>query len=223
VDTKKKELIGNFKNAGQAWCREPEGVLVHDFPQDALGQAIPYGIYSLNNNSGYVSIGDCFDTPRFAVASISEWWQSVGRQQFPKARRLLILADAGGSNSCRARVWKAQLQEQLRDEARLTVTVCHYPSGCSKWNPSSTGSSATSASTGQAGRCAASIRCATSSRGTTTHPGLKVEAVLKRGGNETGERVCDAQMRLLRLDLHPVCPQRNYTLRPRPLKAKNKG
>ena len=108
---------------------------MHDFPQDAVGQAIAYGIYSLNNNSGYVSIGDCFDTPRFAVESISEWWQSVGREQFPKARRLLILADAGGSNSCRSRVWKAQLQEQLCDQARLTVTVCHYPSGCSKWNP----------------------------------------------------------------------------------------
>jgi hypothetical protein len=104
-------------------------VLVHDFPQNAIGQAIPYGIYTLNGNCGFVRVGDCADTPRFAVESVAEWWLGEGRKRFPKSQRLLILADAGGSNSCRSRVWKAQLQEHLCDEAGLEVTVCHYPSG----------------------------------------------------------------------------------------------
>lgn len=110
-------------------------MLVHDWPQDAAGQAIPYGIYELTKNHGYVCIGDCFDTPRFAVEAISDWWWHEGRRDFPEAGRLLVLADAGGSNSCRSRVWKAQLQEQLCDAFGLEVTVCHYPTGCSKWNP----------------------------------------------------------------------------------------
>jgi hypothetical protein len=193
---------------------------VHDFPQDASGQAIPYGIYSLNDNRGYVSIGDCFDTPRFAVESINDWWQNVGCRQFPKAKKLLILADAGGSNSCRSRVWKAQLQEQLCDESRLTVTVCHYPTGCSKWNPIEH-RLFSHISINWAGK---PLRSFESMRdyiaGTTTRTGLRVEAVLKRGGNEIGERVCDAQMRRLRLDPHSLCPQWNYTLRPRPIRTR---
>jgi len=102
---------------------KPEAVLVHDFAQDAVGQAVPYGIYNLNDNHGYVGIGDCFDTPRFAVETITDWWQCEGHQRYPKAKRLLILADAGGSNSCRSRVWKARLQEMLCDAWGLTVTA----------------------------------------------------------------------------------------------------
>jgi Rhodopirellula transposase DDE domain len=132
---KKKELIGDFKNPGRTWRRKADPVLVHDWPQDAAGQAIPYGIYELTKNHGYVCIGDCFDTPRFAVEAISDWWWREGRRDFPEAGRLLVLADAGGSNGCRSRVWKAQLQEQLCDAFGLEVTVCHYPTGCSKWNP----------------------------------------------------------------------------------------
>ena len=108
---------------------------MHDWPQDAIGQAIPYGIYDLTNNRGFVCIGDCFDTPRFAVEAVRDWWADDGSRRFPQAERLLILADAGGSNGCRSRVWKAQLQEQLCDACGLAVTVCHYPPGCSKWNP----------------------------------------------------------------------------------------
>ena len=108
---------------------------MHDWPQDAVGQAIPYGIYELTTNRGHVCIGDCFDTPRFAVEAISNWWEAEGRRRFPKTERLLVLADAGGSNSCRSRVWKVQLQEQLCDACGLEVNVCHYPAGCSKWNP----------------------------------------------------------------------------------------
>jgi Rhodopirellula transposase DDE domain len=109
-------------------------VLVHDWPQDAIGQAIPYGVYEVNANQGFVCVGDCFDTPRFAVEAIGDWWFFEGLKRYRDAHRLLILADAGGSNSYRSRVWKAQLQE-LSDIAALPITVCHYPPGCSKWNP----------------------------------------------------------------------------------------
>ena len=128
-------MIGDFKNPGRTWCKQADPVLVHDWPQDATGQAIPYGVYELTQNHGYVVIGDCFDTPRFAVEAISDWWWQEGRHDFPAADRLLVLADAGGSNSCRSRVWKAQLQDQLCDAFGLEVTVCHDPTGCSKWNP----------------------------------------------------------------------------------------
>ncbi len=105
-------------------------MLVHDWPQDAVGQAIPYGFYEITRTHGYVVIGDCFDTPRFAVEAISNWWWQDGQRAFPNADRLLVLADAGGSNSCRSRVWRAQIQEQLCDAFGLEVTVCHYPTGC---------------------------------------------------------------------------------------------
>ncbi|WP_407655739.1 ISAzo13-like element transposase-related protein [Azohydromonas lata] len=126
---------GNCHNGGRIWCKTAEAVLVHDWPQGSIGQAIPYGIYDTVANRGFVCVGDCFDTPRFAVEAIAEWWRDEGCAAYGKARRLLILADAGGANSCRSRVWKAQLQEQLCDACGLAVTVCHYPTGCSKWNP----------------------------------------------------------------------------------------
>jgi len=215
VDTKKKELIGDFKNAGVSWCKRPEEVLVHDFPQDALGQAIPYGIYDLNHNRGYVRVGDCFDTPRFAVESVEEWWLSEGQKLFPAAERLLILADAGGSNSCRSRVWKAQLQEQLADAYGLEVTVCHYPSGCSKWNPIEH-RLFSHISLNWAGRPLRTFETLIGYiRGTTTRTGLRVTATLCRGGNETGERVSEEEMKQLRLEKHALCPEWNYTLYPR--------
>nr|WP_251199596.1 ISAzo13 family transposase [Aromatoleum aromaticum] len=206
--------MGNFRNAGQSWCREPEAVLVHDFPQDAVGQAIPYGIYSLNDNHGYVCVGDCFDTPRFAVETIHDWWGCEGYRHYPQAKRLLILADAGGSNSCRSRVWKAQLQEQICDECGLAVTVCHYPSGCSKWNPIEH-RLFSQISLNWAGKPLRSFESMTGYiAATSTRTGLTVTGVLKRGGNELGERVTDDEMKRLRLTRHSVCPQWNYTLRP---------
>jgi hypothetical protein len=135
VDSKKKELIGDFKNAGRSWSREPEVVKVHDFLSEALGRAVPYGIYDLRHNRGTVVVGTSADTPEFAVAAIARWWDSDGVGAFPKATEILVLADAGGSNGCRPRLWKQQLQEQLCDQRGLTITVCHYPTGCSKWNP----------------------------------------------------------------------------------------
>lgn len=133
VDTKKKELIGNFKNAGQAWGLSAEAVNTHDFPQDADGRAVPYGIYDLSHNHGTVYVGSSGDMPQFAVDAIARWWEERGRRAFPHAEHLLILADSGGSNGCRPRLWKAQRQAQLSDRLGLTVTVCHYPTGCSKW------------------------------------------------------------------------------------------
>ena len=135
VDTKKKELVGNFKNAGQVWAREPTAVNVHDYPHDALGRAVPYGVYDVTRNRGFVCIGTSGDTPAFAVDTISAWWRTEGEAGFPGADHLLLLADAGGSNSCQTRAWKERLQVQICDRFGLTVTVCHYPTGCSKWNP----------------------------------------------------------------------------------------
>jgi hypothetical protein len=135
VDTKKKELVGNFKNGGREWQPEgePELVDVHDFPGDAVGKAIPYGVYDIASNAGFVSVGTDHDTPVFAVTSIEAWWKQVGEQRYPKARELFITADAGGSNSYRSHVWKHRLQ-QLADKLDLAIHVSHFPPGTSKWN-----------------------------------------------------------------------------------------
>jgi len=135
VDTKKKELVGNFKNAGREWRPrgQPQPVQVHDFVQPELGRAIPYGVYDLGANPGWVSVGIDHDTAAFAVASIRRWWQTMGRRAYPRARRLLITADGGGSNGARVRLWKVELQK-LADHLRLPISVCHFPPGTSKWN-----------------------------------------------------------------------------------------
>ena len=216
VDTKKKELVGNFKNAGRAWGRAAEAVNVHDFRQDALGRAVPYGIYDLTHNRGAVYVGASADTPRFAVDVIARWWEIDGQAAFPGADQLLVLADAGGSNGCRPRLWKQQLQEQLSDRLGLTVTVCHYPTGCSKWNPIEHRLFG-SISVNWAGK---PLRTWAGMlgylRGTTTTTGLEVRADLQDGVYRTGERVSDAEMASLNLERHDVCPAWNYTFRPRP-------
>jgi hypothetical protein len=216
VDTKKKELVGNFKNAGRAWGRRAAAVQVHDFRQDALGRAVPYGIYDLSHNRGTVYVGASADTPRFAVQVIARWWQSEGRATFPGADRLLVLADAGGSNGCRPRLWKQQLQEQLSDRLGLTVTVCHYPTGCSKWNPIEHRLFGP-ISVNWAGQPLRTWEGMLGYlRGTTTATGLQVRADLHAGTYRTGERVSDAEMASLNLERHAVCPAWNYTIRPRP-------
>lgn len=215
VDTKKKELIGNFKNGGRAWGKEGEAVNVHDFRQESLGRAVPYGIYDLVHNRGMVVVGNSADTPAFAVAAIARWWDDAGHLAFPSSDQLLILADGGGSNGHRPRLWKQQLQEVLCDQRGLTVTVCHYPPGCSKWNPVEH-------------RLFAPISCNWAGkplrtwetllaclRGTATTTGLTVSACRDEGTYATGQRVSDAQMHALTLDHHAVCPSWNYTLRPR--------
>ena len=135
VDTKKKELVGDFRNAGEEWqpAATPEKVLVHDFPSDATGKAIPYGIYDMARNEAYVSVGRDHDTPAFAVASIRRWWSTMGELAYPDADELFITADAGGSNGYRSRAWKAELQK-FADDSRLRICVSHFPPGTSKWN-----------------------------------------------------------------------------------------
>lgn len=135
VDTKKKELVGDFKNAGREWRRRgrPEEVLVHDFPDPKTKKAIPYGVYDLTRNEGWVSVGIDHDTARFATATIKRWWQKMGRKRYPEAKELLITADCGGSNSSRTRLWKVALQE-LADDLGVRLTICHFPPGTSKWN-----------------------------------------------------------------------------------------
>jgi hypothetical protein len=135
VDTKKKELVGNFKNGGREWQPkgEPDLVDVHDFPSDAVGKAIPYGVYDLAANEGFVSVSVDHDTPVFAVRSIEAWWSRVGAKRYPEAREIFITADAGGSNSYRSHVWKHQLQ-RVADKLDMSIHVSHFPPGTSKWN-----------------------------------------------------------------------------------------
>ena len=216
VDTKKKEQIGNFKNAGQVWCKEADVVNVHDFPQDALGRAVPYGIYELNSNRGNVYIGTSADTPQFAVDVITRWWQDEGKTIYPHADELLILADGGGSNSYRSRVWKRQIQAQLSDRFGLKVTVCHYPTGCSRWNPVEY-RLFSHISLNWMGKPLRTFDTMLSYiRGTTTTKGLTVKSFLVDGVYEKGHGVSDAEMETLNLERHETCPNWNYTLRPRP-------
>lgn len=134
VDAKKREQIGNFKNSGRAWRKERREVNMYDFPSLAQGKAIPYGIYDIGHNQGFVSVGTVYNTPEFAVAAIRTWWLTMGKLLYPDQKHLLIQADGGGSNSYRSRVWKVGLQH-LADEFGLIITVTHYPTGASKWNP----------------------------------------------------------------------------------------
>jgi Rhodopirellula transposase DDE domain len=215
VDSKKKELIGEFKQAGRTWCLEPIAVNIHDFLGDSLGRAAPYGIYDVLNNRGTVYVGQSADTPAFAVDVIADWWERTGRVTFPTAKDLLILADAGGSNSCRARLWKERLQTVVCDRLGLDVTVCHYPTGCSKWNPIEH-----RLFSFISGNCVGTpLRTwelfLAAIRGTTTKAGLTVEALLHPDKYQTGWTVTDTLMRTLNLEPHVTCPAWNYTLRPR--------
>jgi hypothetical protein len=133
VDTKKKELIGNFRNQGRSWCREATEVNEYDFASGAECLAVPYGIYDLGRNAGYVVVGLSHNTPEFTATAIARWWESEGQSAYPGAKELMICADGGGGNGNRSRVWKLNLQEKLCDRFGLKLTVCHYPPGCSKW------------------------------------------------------------------------------------------
>ncbi len=215
VDTKKKELIGNFKNAGRKWCQAADAVSDHDFAHDALGKAVPYGLYLLNRNLGYVYVGTSADTPQFAVDRIATWWQTEGRPLFPDAPALLILADGGGSNGYRPQLWKVQLQEQLADQLGLAVTVCHYPTGTSKWNPIEHrlfGPISINWAAQPLRTLDTILACI---RGTVTKTGLRVKAFLVDQVYEKGQKVSKAIMEALNLQPHAVCPKWNYTIKPR--------
>lgn len=215
VDTKKKELIGNFKNPGQEWCLAARAVNDHDFEQDALGKAVPYGIYDLEHNHGYVYVGQSADTPQFAVEMIVRWWQEIGKNLYPNANKILILADAGGSNGCRPRLWKQQLQELLADQLGLTVTVCHYPTGASKWNPIEHRLFGP-ISLNWAGQPLKTFEFMLACiRGTDTDTGLQVDAFLVEKVYEKGIKVANELLKTLSIEWHEVCPRWNYTIMPR--------
>jgi hypothetical protein len=215
VDLKKRELVGRFKNAGRSWSRDAEEVNVYDFRSQAVGVALPYGIYLVNLQRGYVEIGTSVDTSEFAVDVIARWWQSRGRVWFPKANRLLILGDSGGSNGYRPRLWKLRLQERLADRFGLEVTVCHYPRGGSKYNPVER-RLFSPISGNWAGKPLRSYSVMLAYvRGTKTETGLRVEARLNRKRYRTKIKVSDQEMRALNLRRHPTCPRWNYTIKPR--------
>ena len=215
IDVKKKELIGNFKNNGQSWCLEAERVNDHDFKLDAKGRAVPYGIYVVNHKQGYVYVGQSADTAEFAVDILARWWQEFGQFAFPDAPCILILCDSGGSNGYRLRLWKVQLQEQLADKLRLSVTVCHYPTGASKWNPIEHRLFGP-ISTNWAGKPLRTFEIMLAYiRGTTTQTGLKVSAALIEKVYDKGIKVAKEVMESLNLQRHATCPNWNYTIRPR--------
>jgi Rhodopirellula transposase DDE domain len=216
VDTKKKELIGNFRNKGKTWCKKADEVDEHDFPSAAECRSVPFGIYDMLRNKGHVYVGVSNDTPEFAVASIAKWWEREGRSAYPRADRLLILADGGGSNGCRARAWKCNLQCLVSNRFGLTLTVCHYPTGCSKWNPVEH-RLFSYISINWAGKPLRSLEIMLGYiRGTRTEAGLEVEAFLDEGFYKKSVPYSHKDVDGLCLETHQVCPQWNYTISPQP-------
>jgi Rhodopirellula transposase DDE domain len=216
VDGKKKELVGPFKNGGRTWRprRKPYRVNVHDFPSQAEGKAIPYGAYEIGEDRAVVNVGMTHETAEFAVESIRRWWKLAGRKRKPGAQRILICADAGGSNSSRSRTWKLHLQE-LADELRLPITVCHYPPGTSKWNKIEHRLFSFISLTWK-GQPLINYETVVNLIGATkTKSGLQVKAILDTNEYETGVKVTKAQMKELRVRRHKTHPDWNYTLEPR--------
>jgi Rhodopirellula transposase DDE domain len=215
VDTKKKELVGNFKNAGRIWCQKAEEVNIHDFPGEGRGRAVPYGIYDLQHNRGTVYVGQSADTPTFAVDNLLDWCQTELPQRFPGATEVFIEADGGGSNASRSRVFKQQLQEKLADGLGLTVTVCHYPPGTSKWNPIEHRLFSEISKTWAGCPLRSFDLVLDYINATKTHTGLTVQAHLVTTCYPTGLKVPDELMERLNIQQHDICPQWNYTIRPR--------
>ncbi len=215
VDTKKKELVGNFKNSGQIWCQTPEPVNIHDFRNDAVGRAVPYGLYDQQHNRGTVYVGQSADTPAFAVDNIVRWCQTERLEYFPQATHLMIEADGGGSNSCRSRVWKRDIQEKVADQFGLTITVCHYPTGTSKWNPIEHRLFSEISKTWAGCPLRSFDAVLHYIRDTKTQTGLTVQAHLVTETYQKGVKVPDREMDALNIRFHDVCPQWNYTIHPR--------
>ena len=214
IDTKKRELVGRFKNAGATWERTPVLVKDHDFRTDAKGIAIPWGLYDTQANRGQVFVGTSHDTPAFSVTALARWWSGAGRRRYSEAVRLLILADCGGSNGARTRLWMYELQTRFCDRFGLTVTVCHYPPGTSKWNPIEH-RLFSEISKNWAGQPLESYETILNFlRTTKTAAGLVVNATLLDGDYPTGIKVSQAQMNRVNMRQHKVLPMWNYTLVP---------
>lgn len=216
VDTKKKELVGNFQNPGQEWQPqgEPVEVNVHDFPDKTLGKAIPYGVYDLSENQGWVSVGIDHDTAEFAVESIRHWWLEMGQPLYSKSKHLLITADCGGSNGYRNRLWKLKLQE-FADEMGLTVHLCHFPPGTSKWNKIEHRLFCHISQNWRA-RPLTSLQVIVNLIGsTTTEQGLEVRAHLDQNQYKTGIKVIDEQFNTIAIRRQRFHGDWNYQISPR--------
>jgi hypothetical protein len=220
VDTKKKELVGEFKNAGREWRPKghPTRVKVHDFLVPENGKAIPYGVYDLTRNDGWVSIGIDHDTASFAVRTVERWWRKMGRTAYPKARSLVITADSGGSNSARSRLWKLELQG-LADRTRLTIHVLHFPPGTSKWNKIEHRLFSFITQNWR-GQPLVSLAAIVNLIGRTrTQTGLRVRAELDPGKYPAGRKVTDREMEEIQLEPDEWHGDWNYTIHPRSRKA----
>jgi len=215
VDSKKKELIGNFANAGATYRQKADVVNAHDFLSDAVCQGRPYGLYDLLANEGHVIVGTSSDTPQFAAEAVARWWGRIGCHRYRDVEELLILADSGGSNGCRPRLWKKCLQELVADRYGLAVTVCHYPTGASAYNP------VEHRLFGPISTNWAGVPLRTPEvmlgylRGTRTKTGLRVTAEWWEQRYSKGIRVSDEEMAELNLEREDICPKWNYTILPR--------
>lgn len=215
VDTKKRELVGDFKNAGREWRPKgkPAQVRVHDFRDPDLGVAIPYGVYDLNQNNGWVSVGVDHDTAEFAGATILRWWQRMGRRAYPEAKDLLITADAGGSNSSRSRLWKLCVQG-FADRTGLNVTVCHFPPGTSKWNKIEHRMFCHITENWRGQPLVSHAVVVNLIGNTKTGKGLRIKAALDTRQYERGIKVSDEEFNAIRLRRSTFHGDWNYTIRP---------
>ena len=217
VDAKKKELVGNYDNAGQEWRPKGEPVEVkdHDFPDPKVPKAVPYGVYDLTKNEGWMTVGTSADTAEFAVASIQRWWENMGSQAYPEARKLLITADAGGSNAYRSRLWKTKLAE-FTQKTGLEVTVCHFPPGTSKWNKIEH-RMFSQVTMNWRGRPLESHEVVVNLiAATTTTTGLRIRAELGETTYATGIKITKKRVDGLGIVAHKFHGEWNYTLQPKP-------
>jgi hypothetical protein len=215
VDTKKKELVGDFKNGGREYRPQgqPEKVRVHDFRIPELGRAAPYGIYDIANNAGWVSVGIDHDTASFAVNAIRRWWQAMGRERYPQATRLLITADCGGSNGARVRLWKRELQT-LANEIGVAITVCHLPPGTSKWNKIEHRLFSFITQNWRARPLVSYQTIVQLIAATTTDTGLKVQCEIDPNAYPAGVKVTDDEMDAINIRRHDFHGDWNYTISP---------
>lgn len=216
VDAKKKELVGDFKNGGREWrpAGEPEEVRVHDFMDKELGKAIPYGVYDVTKNQGWVGVGIDHDTARFATETIGRWWEGVGRERYPAATKLLIMADGGGSNASRSRLWKVSLQD-LADRTGLSIQVCHFPPGTSKWNKIEHRMFSFITQNWRGRPLISHEVIVNLIANTTTRTGLKIHAELDRAAYPTGIKVSDAELKAVNVVNDDFHGDWNYTISPK--------
>jgi hypothetical protein len=217
VDAKKKELVGNFKMPGREWQPQgsPEKVNVHDFPDPHLGKVIPYGVYDVAANAGWVNVGIDHDTAEFAAESIRRWWMHLGQARYPHAKKLLVTADCGGSNSSRTRLWKVAVQ-QLADDLQRPIYVCHFPPGTSKWNKIEHRLFCFITQNWRGRPLLSRAMVVNLIASTTTRQGLTVQAMLDEQSYETGKQVADDELAALKLKPQPFHGEWNYCLLPRP-------